>query len=264
MRAVLIKTFFRSFFIQGCWNFNRMQNVGFAFGISPVLLKVFEEGEGRSEALLRSLELFNTHPYMATAILGVAGGMELTGGGGAGGEGKAISEMKETLSGPLAGLGDSFFWATLKPLFSVTAVISGFMASFMTGFVGGLVAPIIFLVLYNSFHLWMRVKGFSVGVRGGSGLIDFLRDLKLPEVTERLTGLIALLTGVLLAGLSFFMPSFLNAGDWGLWGNLMFFALIPVIFLYFLVKKGISLIVVLYVYTLLCMAGFITLGSYVH
>ncbi|MBN1574851.1 MAG: PTS system mannose/fructose/sorbose family transporter subunit IID [Deltaproteobacteria bacterium] len=248
----MIRTFFRSFFIQGCWNFTGMQNVGFAFGISPVVCKAVKDNEGRSAALLKSLELFNTHPYMATAILGAAAGMELTGGKNVEVNEERISEMKKMLSGSLAGLGDSFFWATLKPLFSITAIISGFM--------GGIVAPLIFLFLYNSFHIWMRIKGFLVGLERGIKLVDFLRGLKLPEVTERLTGLIAVLTGTLLSGLIFFMPRLLGAGDWGAWGELRFLAIIPLIVLFILTRRGFPLLIMLYVFAFFCMAGFYALG----
>lgn len=225
-----------------------MQNVGFAFGISPVIMKVFKERGERSTALLRSLELFNTHPYMATAILGAAAKMEGEGGGSAGIEREDISEMKDMLSGPLAGLGDTFFWATLKPLFSITAVISGFL--------GGLIAPVIFLLLYNSFHIWIRIKGFLMGLKKGIGLVDFVHKVKLPVVTEGLRGFIVIITGVLLAGLLFFAPPYLGWENWGLWGELRVLLVIPFAFLLFLAKRGISILLMVYIFALFCITGY--------
>jgi PTS system mannose-specific IID component len=247
LKKALLSAFFRSFFIQGCWNFEGMQNVGFAFGISPVIMEVFKNKRERSTALLRSLELFNTHPYMATAILGATAKMEWEVSE-SGGVGQDISGMKDMLSGPLAGIGDTFFWATLKPLFSITAVISGFL--------GGLIAPIIFLLLYNSIHIWMRIKGFLMGLKKGIDLVDFVHRVKLPVVTEGLRGFIVIITGVLIAGLSFFAPVFLGWEDWGLWGELRVFIVIPFALLIFLAKRNVPLLLMLYVFTILSIAGY--------
>lgn len=246
LMSAQLRTFLRSFFIQGCWNFKGMQNVGFAFGISPVIMDLFKEKGERSAALLRSLELFNTHPYMATAILGAAAKLEREGVG-SGGGGEKVSRMKDTLSGPLAGLGDSFFWATLKPFFSITAVIAGFL--------GGLIAPVIFLSLYNSFHLWMRIKGFLAGLKGGGYLTEFIRGLELPVVTEFLGGLIAVTTGGLLAGLSFFAPTLLGWGGGGSLWELRVLVVIPFALIAFMAKRKVPLLLMLYVFALLCVAG---------
>ena len=260
MRVALIKTFFRSFFIQGCWNFEGMQNVGFAFGISPVLLKTIKDKKMRSKALLNSLELFNTHPYMATAILGAAAGMERAKSKDgenidSGKKSKSVddvSEMKKILSGPLAGLGDTLFWATLKPLFSIIAVISGF--------IGGLIAPVVFLILYNVVHLWIRIKGFLEGVKHGIGLVNFFHRLNLPLVTERLSGLIVIVTGILLAGLSFFASHFLGLESWGFWGELRVLLIVPFLIVLFARKKGASLLLMLYFFSTVCVVGFACLG----
>ncbi len=256
MRIALIKTFFRSFFIQGCWNFEGMQNVGFAFGISPVLLKTVEGKKMRSKALLNSLELFNTHPYMATAILGAAAGMERAKSIDDGKDGKDgrddISEMKKMLSGPLAGLGDSFFWAALKPLFSIIAVISGFM--------NGLIAPVVFIILYNSVHIWIRIKGFLEGVKHGIGVVNFFQRLKLPLVTERLSGMIVIITGVLLAGLSFFTPHFLDIESFGFWRELRVLLIVPFFIILFARKKGVSLLLMLYIFSFISVVVISLLG----
>lgn len=66
----------RSTFIQGSWNYERMQNGGWAFSMIPAIKKLYKTKEERSAALKRHLEFFNTHPYIASPILGVTLALE--------------------------------------------------------------------------------------------------------------------------------------------------------------------------------------------
>jgi mannose/fructose/N-acetylgalactosamine-specific phosphotransferase system component IID len=67
------KVWLRQFLLQGCWNYEGMQNVGFAYSILPALRDRYEgRPEEFSRALKRHLEFFNTHPAMAAVILGAA------------------------------------------------------------------------------------------------------------------------------------------------------------------------------------------------
>ena len=67
------KVWLRQFLLQGCWNYEGMQNLGFAYSILPALRDRYEgRPEEFSRALKRHLEYFNTHPAMAAVILGAA------------------------------------------------------------------------------------------------------------------------------------------------------------------------------------------------
>ena len=54
----------RSTFLQGSWNYERMQNGGWAYSMIPALKKLYTTKEDRAAALKRHLEFFNTHPYL--------------------------------------------------------------------------------------------------------------------------------------------------------------------------------------------------------
>ena len=47
-----------------------MQNGGWAFSMIPAIKKLYKTKEDRAAALKRHLEFFNTHPYIASPILG--------------------------------------------------------------------------------------------------------------------------------------------------------------------------------------------------
>ena len=61
----------RSMFLQGSWNYERMQNGGWCFSMIPAIKKLYKTKEDRAAALKRHLEFFNTHPYVASPILGI-------------------------------------------------------------------------------------------------------------------------------------------------------------------------------------------------
>ena len=55
-----IKVWWRSTFLQGSWNYERMQNGGWAYTLIPALKRLYHTKEDRSAALKRHLEFFNT------------------------------------------------------------------------------------------------------------------------------------------------------------------------------------------------------------
>ena len=66
----------RSQFLQGSWNYERMQNGGWAYSLIPALKKLYPNKDDAAAALKRHLEFFNTHPYIAAPILGVTLALE--------------------------------------------------------------------------------------------------------------------------------------------------------------------------------------------
>ena len=112
------KTFWRSFPLQGCFCYERMQNVGFAYQMIPALKKLYPDKKEASAALKRHLAMFNTTPAVVTFITGVTIAMEekfkKAKDAGEECDEESINAVKTALMGPLAGIGDSFFWGTFR------------------------------------------------------------------------------------------------------------------------------------------------------
>lgn len=195
MTALFARVFMRSFLIQSCWNYRGMQNVGFAFGMAPVIKAVSRTKEERAGLLTDSLAYFNSHPYLSSAIIGATASAQLSGGQAAKRE---IREIKETLSNPFAAVGDALFWSTFKPLFAITAII--------TLVWGSILAPVIFLALYNAVHLWVRGMGFLHGIRGRMDLMRYIKRMEIPNLSIRLRKTTLILLGLLAAGLAVLLP----------------------------------------------------------
>ena len=151
-RRVLARCFFRSLLLQSAWNVRGMQNLGFAYAIWPALAALYPDPEARKAAVARHLEPFNTHPYMAEAILGGAIHHELRIAAGHLPPGH-VGRFKRALAGPLAGLGDTFFWAAWRPAIGALGVL-------LLPLLGVCAVPV-FLVVYNLVHLSVRLYLFK-------------------------------------------------------------------------------------------------------
>ncbi len=182
-RSVLINIFLRSLTIQASFNFKRMQNLGFAFAILPLLRR--QDPQRIVDSLTGHLQMFNTHPYLAAAVIGSVVRLEEDG------DKREADHLKKAVMGPYAAIGDSFFWGALRLFSAVGAVILAHQSF--------LLAPLVFLLLYSPAHVWVRARGFFEGYRQGSHSIHFIDGLGLPGLTGRIRLLSLILTGVLAA-----------------------------------------------------------------
>jgi mannose PTS system EIID component len=172
---VLLQVLWRSFFFQAATNYERMQNVGFAYCMAPAL-KVLYTGADLRAAMARHLEFFNSHPYMSGALIGAAIQMEERV---ARGEldPSEVQTFKRCMMGPMAAIGDSFFWASLKP-FGAAWAIAGVLSGIEW-------APLAFLALYNLFHLSLRVFGLRAGHRRGEQVMSQITRFELVRFADR-------------------------------------------------------------------------------
>lgn len=166
----------RSTFIQGSWNYERMQNGGFAFSMIPAIKKLYKSKEDRSAALQRHLEFFNTHPYIASPIIGVTLALEEERANGAPVDDVAIQGVKVGMMGPLAGVGDPVFWFTVRPMLGALG------ATLALG--GNILGPIIFFVAWNLIRWGFMWYTQEFGYKAGSAITDDLSGGLLQDVTK--------------------------------------------------------------------------------
>ena len=63
-------------YLQGSWNFERMQNGGWCYGLLPALKELYPNKEDFDKAVDRHLKFYNTHPYVSAPIVGIVLAME--------------------------------------------------------------------------------------------------------------------------------------------------------------------------------------------
>lgn len=185
-----IKVWWRSTFIQGSWNYERMQNGGWAYSLIPALKRLYKTKEDRSAALKRHLEFFNTHPYLASPVLGVTMALEEEKANGAPVDDAAIQGVKVGMMGPLAGIGDPVFWFTVKPIIgSIAAALA------MTG---NILGPILYFVAWNIVRMGFTWYTQEFGYRAGSKITEDMSGGLLQDVTKTATVLGMFILGALV------------------------------------------------------------------
>ncbi len=232
-KATVITIFLRSLFIHTTLNYRRMQNLGFAMSIIPLVRQWQKQNKDVKEILLRHLQMFNTHPYFSAAIIGSIVRLELD----YADSGAVLDTVavKQSLAGPYAAIGDIFFWGALKPFATVLAVT--------LAYAGLIIAPLAFLLIYTPAHVWVRFKGFIESYRRGKQGIEFISIMDLPRTAVRIRlSLMLILAGLLYWLLQIGQVPFINTS-----GILMkLVAMSVVLICFWLVNKGISQVYILY------------------
>ncbi|SDC37610.1 PTS system D-glucose-specific IID component, Man family [Terribacillus halophilus] len=171
-----VAIWWRSTFIQGSWNYERMQNGGWAFSMIPAIKRLYKTKEDRAAALQRHLEFFNTHPYVASPIIGVTLALEEERANGAPVDDKAIQGVKVGMMGPLAGIGDPTFWFTVKPILGALAA--------SLALTGNILGPILYFVLWNLIRMGFTWYTQELGYKAGSKITEDLSGGLLQDITK--------------------------------------------------------------------------------
>lgn len=156
--------FWRSFQMEFSWNYERQMNLAFVYALIPVLKKLYPQKEDLKNALKRHLVFFNTTPHIVTLLLGITTAMEEKNSQQKAMDDGAIENVKASLMGPLAGLGDSFFWGTLR------LIATGIGTSLALK--GNILGPILFLLVFNVPHLLVRWFFTRWGYVLGTGVLQ--------------------------------------------------------------------------------------------
>lgn len=160
----LKSVFWRSFALQGAFNYERMQNVGYMYAMLPVIKKLYRNKEDQAAAITRHLEIFNTTPAVVPTIMGISAAMEEENANNPAFDVQSINAAKASLMGPLAGIGDSIFWGTVR------IIAAGIGVSIAKD--GNLFGPLLFLVLYNLPNILVRIFGLKLGYQVGVNSLD--------------------------------------------------------------------------------------------
>lgn len=148
------------YYFQSCYNYERMQGVGFLHAMSPVIKRLYKDDKEETKAAMRRhVEFFNTENATGSAVIGLVAAMEEQKKGGAKLENEAFTSIKTGLMGPIAGVGDTIWQAVVIPLMIVMFV--GLAQE------GNVAAPvlysILFYIIYYAFGYWLLMLGYNRG-----------------------------------------------------------------------------------------------------
>lgn len=171
-----ISVCWRSTFLQGSWNYERMQNGGWAYAMIPAIKKLYTTKEDRAAALERHLEFFNTHPYVASPVVGVTLALEEERANGMPIDDVTIQGVKVGMMGPLAGIGDPVFWFTVRPILGALGA--------SLAMAGNILGPIIFFLAWNIIRVGFMWYTQEFGYKAGSRISDDLSGSLLQDITK--------------------------------------------------------------------------------
>ena len=148
-------------------SYERLQSLIFCASMTPIIKKLYPQKEEQVEALKRHLNFFNSEQTFGAVIQGISIAMEEQKTRGEPISDASITGIKTGLMGPLAGLGDSFFWGTLRLLI---AIFIPFAASGSA--MGGIVPLILYPAITLAISYGMVHKGYTLGRDSIIGLLQ--------------------------------------------------------------------------------------------
>lgn len=161
----------RSFAVQGSFNYRTLIGSGFAWVLLPALRHTYRDrADELDDAVRRHQTPFNSHPYLVGIAAGAVSRLEQEGA-----PPPVIERFKGALRGSLGAIGDTLFWAGIRPaclLLALLLIACG--APLWAALMG-------FLIPYNAGHVATRIWGFRLGLQHGANVAVGLRNAPLGE-----------------------------------------------------------------------------------
>ena len=250
----LRKVFLHAITMEHTWNYERMMNDGYLYSMLPALQKIYTNPEDLKEACKRRLEFFNTTPQCITLPLGITVAME---------EQRAndmenfdttsISSVKTAIMGPLAGIGDSFIWGTLRIL--ATGVGTSLALQ------GSILGPILFLLVFNVPSFILRYVLVYAGYKFGSDFITSAEESGVMDLISKAASILGLtVAGAMTAEMVYLtVPIAIGSGESATTVQAIIDGIIPGLlpllltgFVYMLLNKKVKPLVIMFAMMALC------------
>lgn len=162
-KSDITKVALRSVLNQAGFNYERMQAIGFTSAMVPALKKIYKnDKKGLISATQDNLEFINTHNVLVPFLMSLMLSLQENGK-----DPKVVKNIKVSLFGPMAGIGDAIFWFTILP------ITAGICSSFASD--GSILGPIIFFLVFLCAFLF-RIPLAHIGYNMGTKAVDIIKD----------------------------------------------------------------------------------------
>jgi PTS system mannose-specific IID component len=146
-----------NWFLQFCWNYERMQASGFAYSLVPVMKELYTTDEEVCENLERHMQFYNSHPGASAIIFGASVALEEDY------QTEMSDSIKVALMGPMASIGDTIQAVLIQP---IAFILSAAMAA------EGNLLSIPVLLIPGIFIFWARWPIFWWGYKRSVKIIE--------------------------------------------------------------------------------------------
>ncbi|WEV40153.1 PTS system mannose/fructose/sorbose family transporter subunit IID [Lactobacillus sp. ESL0681] len=185
----------RHYQLLGSFNYERQMALGYAWSMTPVLKRLYGDDEEQlQKGYQRHLEFFNCSASVSPMILGISCAMEEQNANSEDFDASSINSVKSALMGPLAGIGDSMFWGTLR--------VIGVGIGAPLAIKGSILGPILYFLINVIPSELLRWFGFKLSYEGGNKfLAKASEDGTLEKLTEaaKILGLVVI--GAMIASM---------------------------------------------------------------
>lgn len=161
---ILNRSFARWFLTAELSNsFERLQALMFCNSIIPALNEMYKDDpEELKKAYTRHLQFYNSEATFGSIVLGITMSMEEEKSTGLEINDEAITGIKTGLMGPMAGIGDTLIWGTLKPIILGIAISFALQGNALGALIPFLFPLAIVLIGLNNVKLGYRLGRESV------------------------------------------------------------------------------------------------------
>ncbi len=179
-RKELLKNWALTYSSESAYNYERLQALGQANAMVPVIRKLYPDDKQRQvEELKKYFVFYNTEPsFIGTMIPGLAAAMEEQRANGAEDiTAETINSLRTGLMGPIAGIGDTVSQGIVYP------ILAGIACSMAVE--GSFVGPIFFEIAYKACLIGFGWNMYRLGYqKGKSFILTMLKEGTISRLTE--------------------------------------------------------------------------------
>jgi PTS system mannose-specific IID component len=167
-KSDLVKHWLLGYSSETCYNYERLQALGNANSIQPIIKRLYEPSQYAQE-ISKYMEFFNTEPsFMGTVIHGIVAAMEEKRANGEAISAEDIGAVRTALMGPLAGIGDVVSQSIVYPVLAGVCI--------QLALAGNFFGPILFEVAYKVIMLVLGYNMYMLGYKKGrNAILEFLQ-----------------------------------------------------------------------------------------
>lgn len=187
-KSDLVKHWLLGYSSETCYNYERLQALGNANSIQPIIKRLYEP-EQYAQEISKYMVFFNTEPsFMGTVIHGITAAMEEKRANGEDVSAEDINSVRLALMGPLAGIGDVASQSIVYPVLAGLCI--------QLALAGNFFGPILFEVGYKVIMLTLGYNMYMLGYRKGrDAILDFLQNGIMNRLIE-----VASIIGLMVVG----------------------------------------------------------------
>ncbi len=153
-------------------SYERLQALAFCNALAKPLRKLYSDDDEYKDALKRQLQFYNSEGTFGCLIHGITLSMEEQKSNGEPIPGEVITGLKTGLMGPVAGIGDTIIWGTMKPIILALACTFAMQGNLLGAFIPFLFPLFGYLIGYACLNFGYKVGKESIMQVMKSGLIN--------------------------------------------------------------------------------------------